>query len=285
MAQFQDLTRRLLAAGGAMHPEGKSMYLLYADRSSLISKHWTGNAFGDQDIVATSVRTNSTASYVLAPNSRRIICISSSSALRALTYNDEDEEWVDDTIPHHDVHPEGKIATSFGADNRAYVFFQDPAGRLIQLDDAWNPTVLPVEPVAGSPITTAFVENKIHTFYISAKDNCIHYVIQEGGNSWSDKLMSKCSFEEEKVKRFSVGKNEESGALEAYVLTEKSALLQVVGNQDGTADAGEEKTVLGKVDQTGTFVAGTSAECCRRVWRPVYYVVVPVYSGRYWCCC
>ncbi|THH06242.1 hypothetical protein EW146_g9675 [Bondarzewia mesenterica] len=291
MAEFQDLTRRLLAAGGAMDPEGKSMYLLYADHSSLVSKHWTGTSFGDQDVVATSVRTNSTASYLLAQNTRRIICISSSSALRALTYNDDDEEWVDDTIPRHDVHPEGKLATSFDADNRVYVFFQDPAGRLIQVDDAWNPTVLLAEPVAGSPIATAFVEDKIHVFYISAKDNCIHYVIQGGGSGWSDELMSKCSFEEEKVKRFSVGQNEESGALEAYVLTEKSALLQIVGKQDEKVEAGEEKTVLGKVDETGTFVAGTSAECCPRLWGPrrrraVPYPVpypVPVPFGGPWC--
>ncbi|ETW77756.1 hypothetical protein HETIRDRAFT_453889 [Heterobasidion irregulare TC 32-1] len=247
MAQFQDLTRRLLAAGGAMDPEGKSMFLLYTDRSSLVSKHWTGETFGDQDVVATSIRANSTASYLFSPNSRRIICISAASAIRSLTFNEDEEEWVDDAIPRHDVHPEGKLATAFGADHRAYVFFQNPAGQLVQLDDRWNPTILPADPVVGSPLATT-VGEKIHLFYLSTKDNCIHYVVQGDEGSWSDKVVSKAALEG-KVKRFSVGKNEETGVFEVYVLTEKNGLLQIVGDEDGKANASAEKTVLGKVDE------------------------------------
>jgi len=146
------------------------------------------------------------------------------------------------------------------------VFFQDQSKRLIYLNETWTPTVLPVDPIVGTPISTSIVDNIMHVFYISAKDNCMHYVAQERGGSWSDKIMTSCTFEE-KLKRFMVAPNQETGNFEAYVLTEDNALLQLTPEGEGV------KRELGKVDKTGKFLAGTSAECCRYVWSPVVVYV------------
>ncbi|KAF8517817.1 hypothetical protein JB92DRAFT_2904692 [Gautieria morchelliformis] len=274
MAQFQDLTRVLLSAGGAPHPEGKGSYLLYTDQSSLTSKHWTGNTFGDQELVAKSVRANSPAAYLLAPTTRLIICISSSSTLRALRYDDDDEEWVDDkTILHIDVHPEGKLSASLDRNEDVRVVYQDPMGNLVFLNN-WTPTVLPADPIAGSPLSTVVDGDKLHVFYISAKDNCIHYVTRAPEGSWSGNVMVNCPVEE-KIKRFIVAPIGDTINFDAYLLTADDMLLQVTPEGDGV------KRELGKIDSKGIFVPGTSAQCCPFVW--VTFVCWQPVPMR--CCC
>jgi len=263
MAQFQDLTRCLLAAGGATHPEGNRTYLLYTDHSSLISKHWNGSAFGDQELITADVRANSSASMILTLSTRLIICISSASTLLAFHYDEDDEEWAEDTgIPRFEVHPVGRLAVSSSEDGRISIFFQDAAGRLIHLDDSWAATILPASPLEGSPISTVIVDGKTHAMYISAEDHCMHDLSETTNGSWSDEVMVGCKLEQ-KAMRFMVSQNAESRALEAYVLTEAREVLQVIAHEGGMTRE------LGKVDKEGNFVAGTSAECCRFIWLPI----------------
>lgn len=43
MSQIQEIARVLITAGGAFHPEGNDLHLLYTDDSTLTLKHWTGD--------------------------------------------------------------------------------------------------------------------------------------------------------------------------------------------------------------------------------------------------
>ncbi|KAL6305494.1 hypothetical protein BKA93DRAFT_824901 [Sparassis latifolia] len=277
MAQLQDLSRSLLAAGGAMHPEGKGTYLLYTDDDSLISKLWTGTEFDESDLIATSIRTGSPASYLLTDDIRLVVCITSDNTVRVLRYDKDEEEWTDDdTIPRYEVHSAGQLAACLGVDGRLNTFFQDTSGRLIFLDESWNPTVLPVDVQIGSPIALAIVEKKgdahLYVFYVS-KDNRVHFVAQDDTGSWSDSRMVNCQVEE-KVVRFRVALNEQTDAFEAYALTDGRTVLQITGKGDG------QKNELGKIDQDGVFVPGTSAECAVYVW----VMVRVVYPCVRYCC-
>ncbi|KAI0918883.1 hypothetical protein AcV5_001947 [Taiwanofungus camphoratus] len=280
MAQLQDLTRCLLAAGGAVRSDGKGTYLFYTDQSALTSKLWTGTSFGDQELICTSVRPNSTASFLLGSTTRLVICISTASALSAYRYDEEEEEWVEDNaVSHYKVHPVGMLTASIDSNESVCVFFQDTSGHLIYLDNSWTSTVLPADPIAGSPISTTVVEGQMHVFYISSHDSSMHYVTKGVDGNWSDKVMARHAFEEG-LRRFMVAKNEESGAFEAYILTGRNAVLHM------TTEGGGEVKQLGKVDKDGKFVAGTSAECCPYVWAPVVCYPRPMVCYpmvRYYC--
>ncbi|KZT11213.1 uncharacterized protein LAESUDRAFT_258324 [Laetiporus sulphureus 93-53] len=179
MSQLQDLTRCLLAAGGGPHPEGKGFVLLYTDQSSLISKVWTGSSFGDQELIDTDVRANAPAPYLLMPTTCIILSISDSSKLVSFRYDVEEEEWVPDDIPDHVVHADGKLAAATDVDGHVSVFYQSVEERLVHLDEAWKPTLLPVQPVIGTPLTTLLSDDRVHVFYISAGDRCLHYIVRD----------------------------------------------------------------------------------------------------------
>lgn len=256
MAEFQTLTRILLAAGGAMLPE--AMYLLYTDKSSVVSKELKGNSFGDQVVIAKarSVRPNSPASYLFSDDTQLVICISSSNFLRTIHWDDDEEEWIEDfSIPRHQVHPNGNLASSFDLYGRVSVFFQDPSSRLIHLNESWKPTVLPAQPMTGTPLS--ILNNNV--FYISAQDNYMHYVAKGGDGSWTDNILANVEITE-KIKRFMVTENGDSKCMEAYMLTQEHSVLLL------TAEGQGEKKMLGHVDPSGRFVADTSAESCRHVW-------------------
>ncbi|KAF8230578.1 hypothetical protein L208DRAFT_1400257 [Tricholoma matsutake] len=236
VSQLRNITRRLLAAGYAKHWEGEGEYLLYidAERSFLYSKHWRGDSFGDQEFVASSVRENSTAAYLISETGIFVIGITHSSHLSVYEYDSDANEWVEvdkHPITGKKVHGDGKLATSIGANGR--VFFQDPSQHLICLD-ARSSTVLPANPVIGSPISTSVVGDQEHVYYISVNDLYIHDVTS-GDGKWMDTIVIKYTFNEA-IRGFVVMGNG-SGADEAWVLTEENTLLKF------TAEGG--KTRLG----------------------------------------
>jgi len=265
MSQYEDLCCMLSAAGFAPEPDGNNTFLLYIDpeQSSLISKLWSGGKnFGRQDFIADSVRLNSSASYLFTSTSPIIICISSTDELRIL--KNEDDEWADEEsdISGQKVHPNGKVAAAIGADERVRVFFQDPSKRLIaldQVDGSWTPTVLPADPVVGSPIATTLSDERI-VFYVSAKDNCVHYVVKDSDGSWKDKVFARCSLEKLEPKYLMVTREPESSSFQVYVLTKENALLNI--SQDEATPEGK-LTTYGKLKEEGGFEAEGSAECGR----------------------
>jgi hypothetical protein len=61
----QDLIRYLLASGGAVPEDKRGIYLLFEEANELIEKLWTGSEIGDQDIIASDVRKNTSTLYLL----------------------------------------------------------------------------------------------------------------------------------------------------------------------------------------------------------------------------
>jgi hypothetical protein len=287
MSQYQDLATRLLAygeapelrgsaeelqgkaqelRGKANESEAKGTYLLYVDQESfkLTTKLWNGEKkFGRQSFVADGVRPTSTAPYILTPTTQLILCISTDNELRALSYSDDDDEWVDEDMSIK-THPESKVEGTIDANEHVRVVFQDPSNRLVLLDradESWTPTILPADPMVGSPIGITII-HKMFIFYISGKDNCMHYVAPEGDGGWKDKVFASCKFEGVlKPKRLMITLNMDNHTFEVYVLTEKNALLKITsdGENDGLK-------VLGKVDDKGDFVPGDSAEYAGYIW-------------------
>jgi hypothetical protein len=257
MSQLHDLVRILVAAGNATHPKGKGIYLLLVDNKtcSLTSNLWTGSDFSARELITESVRPNSLASYLITPTVETIIYISSSSSLNVIRYSDDDGDWIiDDSVAQHEVHRDGKLAALVGADGHPRVFFQDPSKRLIYLDNSWIPKVLPADPVNGSPLSTLAVGGQVHLFYVSASDNCLHYATQQQDGSWTDTSLPKFTFEV-KLRRLLVVQDE-SGAFEAFALTEGDELVLVT--------AAEHET-LGALDEMGKLVLSSSAENTRRL--------------------
>jgi hypothetical protein len=255
---LQNLTRCLLAAGGISDKKGVSdergnaMYLLYInpERSSLSCAYWKGDSFGKRELLANEVRPNSVASYLITPSGEKVVIyISSSNVISGVRYDEEEEDWVADhaiAALKNTVDPDGKLTAVLDVDGHPCVFFEDTSKRLVYLDNAWAPAFLPADLVKGSPLATSIVGGKVYVFYISAKDNCMHYVTQEGqqGGDWCDTLVSEYAFEK-KPKRFLVTQTPDSRKFESYVLTDGNALLQI--NAEGKGK------VLGKVDETGLF--------------------------------
>lgn len=104
----------------------------------------------------------------------------------------------------------------------------------------------------------------------------MHYLVEETGGSWIDNIMAKCVLDET-FTRFMVAKNNESKAIEAYMLSVGRVMMQIVGEGDG------ELRELGKVDKDDKFVPGTSAECCMFIWVPIVFFVRRTRWNR--CCC
>jgi hypothetical protein len=263
MSQMQELGRCLLANGYAWIPGGDS-YLLYVDSntSSLICKCWTGNAFTDQMLITTNVRPNSTASYLFDPTGQvapYVVCISPSSTLCALRYNDVEEDWIDDDcVAPCKVHPSGKLAAFFSADKRICIFFQDPLGRLIYLSSSGDIVVLAAAVVVGSPISATNIDDTWYVFYISAEDNRIHYVFRGHAGEWHDAIFGKCTMPAN-IKQFVVKPIHERDTFTVYLLTERKTLLRV------TQEGGQ--TLLGTMDETGEFVSAIHADrCCNDAW-------------------
>jgi hypothetical protein len=260
MARLENLSRCLAAAGGVALPGNKGTFFLYSEDSALVSKEWTGKSFGNQELIASSVLPSSVASYLITPSGRLVICISSTSTLRAVAYDEDDGEWVDDeSLGLHKLHPKGKVSGVVGRDGGRHVFFQDPSKRLIHLNNAWAPTVLPVNAVEGSPLAISAADGQVRLFYISASDGYIHNVTQQMDGGWSDAIFVKYAFEEnEKPARFIVSPNEQ-GDLVVFALTEERKLLQM--SADG------QKTMLGSVDEAGGWVPANKEEAI--IWIPL----------------
>ncbi|PCH33964.1 hypothetical protein WOLCODRAFT_141892 [Wolfiporia cocos MD-104 SS10] len=256
MSHLQDVTRFLLAAGGAAHPQDKGMYLLYTNHAILTIKHWTGTVVGDQELITKSVRADSTASYVLKSDGTHLIfCISLSSTIRALRLAEEEEGWVNHEIPPFDVHSMGSLAATIDRGGRRSVLFQDASGKLVHLDDTWTPSVLPVDAVIGSPIATLQYGDNVRAFYISAADNCMHDVTRCRKVGWRDRRTNSYIFSK-MPKRLTVGRRG-SGSFETFALTADDMLLLILDNG--------QSHVLGKVDGMGVLWAGDGPMCCREL--------------------
>jgi len=240
MTQLDDLAFCLLAAGGVPDPETGGMNLLYVDpeTSSLVSKPWTSGGeekLGRAETIAHSVRPNSTAAYIVGLSTRLIAYISSNSELRVCEFDDESDEWVEDeAIQQYIVHPQGHVAAVLVSTDQIPIIFQDPSKRfnfLTKVDGSWTSTIIPVEPIAGSPIGTLNTGNQFLIFYVSAKDNCLHYAAEEDGATWKDVAVANCVFSDEaKPKRLTVLPSEKG--FQVFVMSEEYTVWGFVNGDE-----------------------------------------------------
>ena len=254
ITQLQNFTRCLLAAGYSKSQDGKEQYLLYVDeQSSLLQfQYWSSDFIVKEELVgASTVRPNSTAAYVITPLGKLIIFITPSSRLGSYTYDDEEREWVqndNDPLSAYVVHRDGKIAASVDANGRVHVVFQDASHSLTYVDNQWSGTVLPVKPLAGSPLSISVVGNILRVYYISAKDEFIHDLSRVDG-TWHDIIVTKQRFYK-KIQSFMVVESE-GGDNELYVMN--GALLKI--------DAQGHQIKLGDV-RKGKFISERSVDGC-----------------------
>ncbi|KIY47181.1 hypothetical protein FISHEDRAFT_59821 [Fistulina hepatica ATCC 64428] len=288
MSQLEDLTRCLVAVGGTMFPGADERELLYVNGRSLVSKLWTGQSFGTQQLVAASVRPSSSAVYIVKGKEKYIICISDSSVLRALVYDEDAEEWVDDgALGEHKVYPEGKVAGVVSENDKQYIFYQDAFGTIIHLDDDWTATPLPIiSAQPGSPIAAAETSTGVHLFYVSATDSFIHHAIEShvaGSCNWTDSVFAGAAFSGgEKLKRI-IASPSEGGEFVISAIAADNKLFQLT-------ESGE-KSVFGTLNDAGEVVPLTKEECCfpprpcfnccRRCGRPIGVFTCVCYSERY----
>ncbi|KAH9923494.1 uncharacterized protein B0H18DRAFT_1014801 [Fomitopsis serialis] len=254
MSQVKDIARGLSANGAGPTPANNGNYLLYTDSGKLVVKLWTGEAFGDEQLVSSSVRAGSTAAYVATTTKSFVVGITSGSKLVVFSYDEEEEEWAEDkTLPALAVHPSGKLAATLWQDT-VRVVFQGAGGELTYLSKpaaggAWATTQLAkaAQPLAGTALSFSHPGGDV--FYVSAADQYIHGLYE--AEKWADSVAAPTPVGVLKQMFVSTGGTKET--VEAFGLTEESAVLQV--------PAVGEKVVLGDVKADGTFVSKVKAEC------------------------
>ncbi|KAF5316738.1 hypothetical protein D9619_006771 [Psilocybe cf. subviscida] len=233
MSQFQNLTRKLTAAGHAKSHDGKFEYLLVVDDSgkdsSLSCQRWFGNDLIDEKIVARSVRPGSTAAYLTTLTDTFALCITPASSLRAYTFHERDREWRiadkkdKNAPPAYTVQENGKLAAVVDAGGRLHLVFQDSSDQIRYLDHSWNSNVLPVQSASGTPLAILAVADTVHVFYVSAENQCLHTVILQD-NVWEDTVVLEQAFETQ-VQGF-VAEEMQSG-IELLVMMDDKSLLRI----------------------------------------------------------
>ncbi|KIY46464.1 hypothetical protein FISHEDRAFT_60350 [Fistulina hepatica ATCC 64428] len=259
MSQLEDLTRCLIAVGGTMLPGTDERELLYINNGSLVSKLWTGQSFGTQQLVTTSVRPSSSTVYIVKGTEKLIVCISNTSALRALVYNEDAEEWADDgTLGEHKVHPEGRVTGVLTEDNKRHIFYQDASGAIVHLSEDWTATPLSaISAQPGSPLAAAETQTGVHLFYVSATDGFIHHAVDnhtDNSCNWTDSIFTSVAFSGgERLVRFIASPSEGDGFIISAVAADNK-LFQLT-------ESGE-KSIFGTLNETGEVVPPTKEECC-----------------------
>lgn len=260
MAETQHLVDYLVSAATAIDDEGA--VVLYTDGGNLLSKHLVSGIYTDEEIIADEARKDSPASYLRGPSTALIFYISPASELRVLRYNKDDGEWVDlETAPSEQLHREGNLAACLypdGDKEGMCVFFQAPSGELVCLDGAWARTILPAQPLIGTPLFASLMNDTVHVFYVSKEDRCVHLMRKEG-EGWVDVVAAKCAVDKT-LKSIMIGVNEE-GELEVYALTLERELLRISSGDGGAVSA------FGKVEAGGKYVANAATECA---WTPCW---------------
>ncbi|KAF9465819.1 hypothetical protein BDZ94DRAFT_1296303 [Collybia nuda] len=247
--QLQDIARRLAAAGYTEDP-GEGEYLLCVSHEnenySLISKHWTGYFFDNQELISQAVRQETPATYIVTPT---LQCV----------YSVDEEEWLTSNIPRYSVHYKGGLAAYADKDEELHVFFEDSEEKLVHLEVRRRAlTTLPVRLATGSPIVVDVFNGLFHLFYVSSLDRQIHYIILPFDDVPEDHIMSEGKLIEG-LKKFTVSLAPGKERFDAYVLTEGPELLFISG--DG------RNSLLGTIDAAGEFLPERQIDrCCTEAW-------------------
>ncbi|KAI0449237.1 hypothetical protein F5B21DRAFT_494987 [Xylaria acuta] len=255
----QDLVQYLKAASGAIPLDKPGIYLVSEEAGDLIEKCWTGIEIADQVFIASDVRENTPALYLLDKDERRVFCVDKNNILRCYEYNAEEEEWGEISLSGNQevtIHPSSQLSGGIVTSGQI-VFFQDPSGRLqgvqIQNDGSWE--AIPEVPIRSQQGTAHSIivsdDNVLHMLYIH-QDNYIHHLATNLETSeWYDSTLPGTRLESDQVTNF-IAISDDDLNFEICALSSAEKLIRI--DKEGV------RTELGRISQN-QFVATSSREC------------------------
>ncbi|KAF3220526.1 hypothetical protein TWF191_007425 [Orbilia oligospora] len=180
---WQDLVDYLLALSGAMPEESSSIHLLYEEDNLLIEKLWFKSKLLKQYLIASDVRTDTPALYLLNDETRLVFYVDAEDVLRGGRYDADENDWEVELEGEGDISipQNSKLSGCFTPEGQI-VFFQNESGLLqgVEIQDStWellDPTAAkPVEGTRHLVIRTA--NGSLYLFYIG-QDKYIHYLVK-----------------------------------------------------------------------------------------------------------
>ncbi|KAI1136479.1 hypothetical protein F5Y05DRAFT_391421 [Hypoxylon sp. FL0543] len=266
----QDLARCLVAAGSAKLPgdEGQGIYLLSVREGNLVEKHWVGDALQSETVVASDVRDDTSAAYLLDldQSPRLIVFIDQENVIQCYKYDDDIEEWEETSLGstwNITASPESKLSATVGPEGGIVVSYQDETGHLAGImsiaDNEWESFgPLKGSPVSGTPQHLEVIDDKLHLFYIEKDAGIGCFILDTDTGNWKVRLLPNTKFDTA-VNNFSVVKDAETGCFQSYLLTGGS-LWNVNGDK--------ERVCLGKVEDDGELIPSDKAQAGWRIkWR------------------
>ncbi|KAF3207858.1 hypothetical protein TWF679_008190 [Orbilia oligospora] len=252
---WQDLVDYLLALSGAMPEESSSIHLLYEEDNLLIEKLWFKSKLLKQYLIASDVRTDTPALYLLNDETRLVFYVDAEDVLRGGRYDADENDWEVELEGEGDISipQNSKLSGCFTPEGQI-VFFQNESGLLqgVEIQDStWellDPTAAkPVEGTRHLVIRTA--NGSLYLFYIG-QDKYIHYLVKgPETEEWQDNVL-KSPILDQTVVNFMVIPDEDM-KFETQLLT-TDRLMGI--------DKEGELTDLGKVVE-GKFTPISGKEC------------------------
>ncbi|KAI1409213.1 hypothetical protein F5Y13DRAFT_182117 [Hypoxylon sp. FL1857] len=275
----QDLARSLVAAGSVKPSgdEGEGIYLLSVRDGNLVEKHWVGDSLQSEIVVASDVRSDTSASYLIdsEQNLRLVVFIDQDNVIQCYQYEEDIEEWEETPLGstwNITTSPESKLSATMSLEGGIVVSYQDETGRLAGImsvaDNKWK-SFGPLEgnPVLGTPQYLEVIDERLHLFYVEEDAGIGYLVLDPNTDNWKVNLLKKTKFDTA-IDNFSVVKDTETGAFQTYFLSSGS-----LWNVDGD----REQICLGRVEGDGKLVPSDKAQAGWRIkWRGARKIVGPI---------
>jgi len=262
MGTPQDLTLSLLAAGYTKAPEDEGTFLLHEKDNDLYEKLWTGSEEQNETYVASDVKENTPATYLVKPDQRLVFFLNKGNDLECRGYNPSCESWEEETglppIDNVEISSESQLSSCLSPLGIT-VFFQDTDGHLKAISSKNEPweisKPLPADAVLGTPLTIVIANRQLNLFYMS-KDSRLHYLaFDPKTNDWKDKVLEHAIFDR-KVDRLAVTVTLETGAFESFCLSENT-LYNVNHTGKKMGDVEGDKFISPGNAQAGWFIRYT----------------------------
>ncbi|KAI1385441.1 uncharacterized protein F4822DRAFT_344320 [Hypoxylon trugodes] len=267
---LQDLARSLSAVGSAKLPsnEGEGLYLLSVRDGNLVEKHWIGSTLQSETVIASDMREDTPASYLLGleQDLRLVVFIDQENLVQCYAYSDDIEEWEETPLGSEwniTASPESRLSATVGPEGEVVVSYQDETGSLAGIMSAaekkWKAFgPLDGDPISGTPQYLEVIDDKLHLFYVEKDAGIGYLVLDPGTGKWQTNLLSNTKFDTA-IDNFNVVKDTETSPFQSYILTDGS-----LWNING----GKEKVCLGKVESNGKLIPSDNAQAGFKIkWR------------------
>ncbi|KAI0886935.1 uncharacterized protein GGS22DRAFT_178918 [Annulohypoxylon maeteangense] len=265
----QDLARSLVAAGSVNLPDnkGEGIYTLSVRDGYLVEKHWVGDVIQNENVIASNVKDNTTASYLLniEQDLRLVVFIDQDNAIQCSAYNDDIEEWEETPLGDKwniETNPQSKLSATIGPEDEIVISYQDVNGRLAGIMGAgeeWKAFgPLAGNPISGTPQRLEVIDDIVYLFYIEEGAGIGYLVLDLDAGVWKANVLHNTKFDTI-VDNFCVTKDFDTGSFQSYFLT---------GGSLWNVDGEKGKICLGNVETNGRLIPSDKAQAGFRVkWR------------------